>query len=521
MSKARWTRRHMLGTAAGAVAAAWLPASVASWTPAARRAPAAGPVVRRNINHLALTDTNVEAYRTAVTAMKALPASDGRSWVAQAAIHASLDASFSLRNQCAHRNWWFLPWHRAYLWYFERIIRGMSGNAEFALPYWNYSYVDQRTIPPAFRTGPLLDATRAAGLNSGTTELDLNRVPYLAALAPTEYTTPSSGAPIGFGGRATGSPSISLSGGILEGTPHGLVHTGVGGDMGAFETAGLDPIFWLHHCNLDRLWSRWHQYDGGRNDPTDPAWLNQSFTFYDEAGSTVPISCKDVIDTRALGYVYDDDPCPPPRIIVVRPPAGGRLICSRYPRLCATIFTPVPRPPDSVPQPIPPGPGPDPSPWFRLAQIPEPTRVTGAAPVPLHVAIDRPTWTELRRLVREDRSESRQLLLQLEIREFTPGSQVLVEIGITRRGSKDVVWVPAGSIPFFRSIDPKHRDGPEVETVDVTETIRLALLKEGTNDSLLWRLRHTTGVVDALTKEPVPPGPKTVTVVGTGVLILR
>ena len=40
---------------------------------------------------------------------------------------------------CPHGNWWFLPWHRAYLGWFERICRELSGNQDFVLPYWDWT----------------------------------------------------------------------------------------------------------------------------------------------------------------------------------------------------------------------------------------------------------------------------------------------------------------------------------------------------------------------------------------------
>ena len=34
---------------------------------------------------------------------------------------------------------------------------------------------------------------------------------------------------------------------------------GATGFMGGFSTAPLDPLFWMHHCNIDRLWEVWVQ----------------------------------------------------------------------------------------------------------------------------------------------------------------------------------------------------------------------------------------------------------------------
>src|SRR5262245_37196134 len=116
------------------------------------------PVTRPNVNSLAANDPNLEAYRTAITAMKALPASDQRNWTKQAEIH---------QNNCPHRNWFFLPWHRAYLVAFERIIRQMSGKSDFALPFWDWTANPQ--LPAAFaapmhngQPNPLFDNTRTS-----------------------------------------------------------------------------------------------------------------------------------------------------------------------------------------------------------------------------------------------------------------------------------------------------------------------------------------------------------------------
>jgi tyrosinase len=59
--------------------------------------------------------------------------------------------------------------------------------------------------------------------------------------------------------------------GALEQTPHNDVHGLVGGPsgfMGAFDTAPLDPVFWLHHANIDRLWESWRKGVPGA-DPND------------------------------------------------------------------------------------------------------------------------------------------------------------------------------------------------------------------------------------------------------------
>jgi tyrosinase len=46
--------------------------------------------------------------------------------------------------------------------------------------------------------------------------------------------------------------------------------------------AALDPIFRLHHANIDRLWNRWLELGDGRTNPSDVAWLDRVFVFHEE-----------------------------------------------------------------------------------------------------------------------------------------------------------------------------------------------------------------------------------------------
>jgi tyrosinase len=87
---------------------------------------------------------------------------------------------------------------------------------------------------------------------------------------------------------------------------HGAVG-GATGWMGDFTGAPLDPIFWLHHCNIDRLWRVWtSQTNPERDEPTAAAWRNTKFAFNDATGKVVQLAPADVIDPNALGYDYDD-----------------------------------------------------------------------------------------------------------------------------------------------------------------------------------------------------------------------
>ncbi|MEX0791156.1 MAG: tyrosinase family protein, partial [Actinomycetota bacterium] len=131
-----------------------------------------------------------------------------------------------------------------------------------------------------------------------------------AALAKQNFTGGSGGPATsgGFGGPITGFNHGGGANGELENVPHGAVHVTVGGLMGSFNTAGLDPIFWLHHCNIDRLWEVWdRQTSPARNNPATDNWTtDQTFHFRNASGADVTQVSGGVVNTRdQLSYIYD------------------------------------------------------------------------------------------------------------------------------------------------------------------------------------------------------------------------
>jgi hypothetical protein len=128
----------------------------------------------------------------------------------------------------------------------------------------------------------------------------------------------------GFGGGvATPQHFWTLTGGV-EQTPHNDIHNilgGPGGWMGDPDRAALDPIFWLHHANIDRLWSVWTG-DGGVN-PTTASWLNEEFTLFDTDGSSKTLAVRDTLDiVNDLDYQYDDVPVAAPPAPAPGAPGG-------------------------------------------------------------------------------------------------------------------------------------------------------------------------------------------------------
>lgn len=273
--------------------------------------------VRKNIYTLSAAE--IATLRTGVAAMKARASTDQTSWWYQAKMHA-VDAgtALALQDQCQHRQFLFFSWHRMFVYYFERILRKASGDANFAQPYWNYTDVAaQGAIPEAYRvpnseaTNALYNATRATIYNGGAA-LPPGDVSYASGFNLTNFATGTQGA-LSFGGRTVTGPMHfpvpSPGTGEIEFSPHNNVHNDISGDMGSGESP-KDPIFWLHHSNIDRLWKRWLALGNGRANPTgDNVWMNHVFTFFDENGGQVNLTGAQVLNTvTQLGYRYDDDP---------------------------------------------------------------------------------------------------------------------------------------------------------------------------------------------------------------------
>jgi tyrosinase len=274
--------------------------------------------VRKNVYGLAAGDDTLLWYGRAVAAMKQLPSSNPRGWEYQAAIHG-LEAEVPDNltpywAQCQHGSSFFLPWHRMYLLHFERIvatqIKALGGPADWALPYWDYSSEPAwRALPPGFRghtladgsPNPLFVAERRGAANAGARFLQDRDVDLEDALTADPETDGF------FGGEQPGHSSGEF--GQLEFTVHNRVHGRIGGLMGNPDFAALDPIFWLHHANIDRLWEVWLARDPGHHNLTTQFWLRGvSFDFHGNDGQPVSMLTADVLDLTApaLDYSYED-----------------------------------------------------------------------------------------------------------------------------------------------------------------------------------------------------------------------
>jgi tyrosinase len=152
----------------------------------------------------------------------------------------------------------FLPWHRAYLLDLERELQAIDPTV--ALPYWRFD----QPAPNVF-TREFMGVSNAVGtvqftaghpFNTWRTDgrLGISRSPGFApGSAPggllNEIQTLALGGP---------APNAAYGGfALMERNPHAEAHGRFGGFLSAIPTAARDPLFFMLHANVDRLWAKW------------------------------------------------------------------------------------------------------------------------------------------------------------------------------------------------------------------------------------------------------------------------
>ncbi|KAH6780791.1 hypothetical protein C2S52_012028 [Perilla frutescens var. hirtella] len=276
----------------------------------------------------------IAKYEKATELMKALPADDPRNFMQQANVHCAYcnltyeqngDPTKKLQ---IHFSWLFFPWHRWYLYFYERILAKLIDDPTFALPYWNWDNPPGMPMPAYFAkdNSPLNNAKR------NQSHLPTIIPPPLADLlySSKSSTDPSIIIPTNltemYGEMVRnavnledfyGAPYIVGSdpdpgAGTVERGSHTALHAWVGDprspageDMGNFYSTGRDPLFFCHHANVDRLWSIWRDLRGSRpKDFPQSDWLDANFLFYDENAQLVRVKVRDTLEDVKMGFTY-------------------------------------------------------------------------------------------------------------------------------------------------------------------------------------------------------------------------
>jgi hypothetical protein len=266
--------------------------------------------VRRNVNSLTQSQFDILAR-----AFKRLNNANSTWYLDFVRTHASL---ISL----VHGNPRFLPWHRAFLLRFEDMLTQEMDDPTFGIPYWDWCEDVTRK-----RTAPMWGPTRFGGWGNPVAD-----GPFSGAQWPTVHIDPPPGVrQPDFRGRnlvradaANDWPFTSRERVLtnlrratfqtfaedLEDNIHGTMHVWVGGgqgQMGFVPVSVNDPVFWLHHCNVDRVWAQWQslfpEAATAYGDMTEDTLLPQ--TLDREGQPRGQVTVKSVLDAPNNRYVYE------------------------------------------------------------------------------------------------------------------------------------------------------------------------------------------------------------------------
>lgn len=194
----------------------------------------------------------------------------------------------------AHGRPGFLPWHRAYLLDLERELQAIDPSV--ALPYWRFDQPAPNIFTPDFfgssdpngtvqfsptnplqfwKTDSVQGITRDPFFNTATQSPSLLNEAQTLALS-TQYAAFRSN---------------------MEIDPHGSAHVSFDGFISSIPTAARDPLFFLLHCNVDRLWAKWQKQNNRFNpaqaasydsNPGNPVGHNLPDTMWPWNGITGP-----------------------------------------------------------------------------------------------------------------------------------------------------------------------------------------------------------------------------------------
>jgi tyrosinase len=238
-----------------------------------------------------LTDQQLSDVRRAYSTV--LPIQDERGYNHHAGIHG-----LPLPIYCKHGDLLFLPWHRAYLYFFELALQDQV--PEVSLPWWYWTSRSAHTsgIPQAYAaervngqddplySAPIPEIARQQGsrLLGGEPPTETFRRPRrpddLPSLEEIETTLDA--------------PNFVDFSNRMEGL-HNWVHVWIGGTTAEVPWAAYDPLFWAHHAMVDRLWRIWQLRNPEAN--LDRGLLRQALPPFN-------ITVEDTLDVTALGYEY-------------------------------------------------------------------------------------------------------------------------------------------------------------------------------------------------------------------------
>jgi tyrosinase len=252
---------------------------VSATSPSPTAAPAA---LRHRRSARRLTEGQLTSFREAI--VKAQAIGDDRGFQYWAGIHG-----LPLPISCTHHNELFLPWHRAYLYFFEKTLQDRVPGV--TLPWWDWTKEHDTGIPDVYarrnasgKKNPLYDSPIQASGRERPSQTRTTRRPGPPGALPSP---PEVQAVMGNRDFLTFQTQLE--------SIHDGIHVWVGGTMGNITTAAYDPLFWAHHCMIDRLWYLWQLRHPGAGVPA---------ALLDQALPPFAMTVRQTLDITQLGYDY-------------------------------------------------------------------------------------------------------------------------------------------------------------------------------------------------------------------------